>query len=140
MDKSRRVLQRHVGVDVAELAIWSQEHLRWRKDWGNIPVGDNAGYWWTPEALQRYEAEQSQWLGDLWEASPDEVTWGVVTRSMPPNPRRIWIQVSGHEGRGEVSLPMKLAKRYRRAGKRIPVRHISGNIWQLAKVNWRDPS
>jgi hypothetical protein len=68
----------------------------------------------------------------------DSFVWARVAGDLPPNPRRVWVIVEGADQKGVCNMPQRYAKGFRVPGKRIPVRHVADNVYQIVVPKWND--
>lgn len=136
-----------LGISEEELRRVSREHLEYRKDYFMHPKDKMRYASGAVEVLQEYMLSKSgvdkvveviHPKSDIFLAHEDEVLDGKVFRTLPPNPRMVWITVDGFEGRQECNLPPRFRDMYRKPGKRIPVRHVEGIVFQFAIKDWID--
>jgi len=68
----------------------------------------------------------------------DKWVWATVCSTLPPNRRHVWIAVPGVEGKCVCNLPTRFSDNFRVPGRRLPVRHVDENVYQIVVPAWSD--
>lgn len=133
---TRAQLCERYGLNEVEVGEWGKGRLEYMKDYRPHRTH---GMVFKPIALTKLDAFLVKAAVDPHGLYEDEKwEWGVVTADLPPNPRWVWVKVHGHDGKGFCNIPLRMSRLFRVPGKRIPVRHVSDNVWQIVIPKWND--
>lgn len=118
-------------ISEGELSKLGKAHLEYRKD-----------YFMHPKDGMRYSVDAVKHLKEIlrpenkvFDAEPNEIVVAKVCKTLPANPRFLWIHVPGFDGKGVCQIPQRYVRQYRIPGKRITVRHVKDKTFQFARVN-----
>jgi hypothetical protein len=116
------------GLMEDDLRRAAKRHLIYNRDYFNA---GRAGMRLRQSGVDKLRDEIKPQRNALFCADSSESIMATVHRILPPNPRFLWIVGDGIEGRGVCHVPARLSKLYRVAGKRLRVRHVDGNVYQI---------
>ena len=122
------------GLDEQQVKGLAKEVLAYRREYMVHPKHKLR---FSSAGVTKLEARIAA-LGHVFSAAKEEYIWAKTARMQPKNPRRVYIVGPEIEGKGICPIPAKLSKIYRQAGKRVPVRHVKDNVYQIVVPAWRD--
>ena len=124
---------KELGVEIEDVRVASKQHLKYMKDYRPHRQG---GLLFSRRGISRLLREKEK--NDIYR--DEDFAWAVVCKTLPPNPRRVWIRVPGVDEKCTCNLPMRFAKKLRFPGKRIPVRMVGEGLYQLVIPKWSEHS
>lgn len=128
-------LTKRFSVDYDTLREASKQVLKWQKDYR---AGGKHRLVYTAEGVEALDAHFYKRAPLFAEQDGDELIEAVVCRIQPQNPRCAYVVGQGIEGKGVCNIPMRLSKMYRKPGKKVFVRHVDGNTYQIVLRSWRE--
>lgn len=126
------VMQRY-GLERNEAKAFCKEVLDWGEDYR---AGGRQVYVITQAGMEKLEAHMNK-RNALFVADEDETIDAVVHRIQPKNPRCIFVVAPEIEGKGVCQVPLRLSQQFRKPGKKLSVRHVDGNTYQIVLKAWR---
>lgn len=132
---SRSEAAKVLHITSNEVAKLCKKHLVYREDYFMHPKDGTRISIEAIKKLKEIVTPQSHIFDEL---PGDKVIEAHITGYLPPNPRRAFINIPGKEGRFTCNIPPRYAKIHRVAGRRIYVRHVGDDVYQLVIPRWND--
>lgn len=132
---SRSEAAKMLHITGNEMAKLCKKHLTYKEDYFMHRID---GTRITVEAVHKLKEIVHPPTPIFDELPGDEVIEAHITAHLPQNSRMAFINVPGKEGRFICNIPPRHAKMFRVARRKIYVRHVGDDVYQLVIPRWND--